>query len=169
MKRTRQEDASSAADVDMGFRNAPSARTAVSGAAGGEDKLSDRYMAYVTQIRGVNTALYAWMSKQLEVSSNKPLDFSQGVQDAIDYMRSISNRFLSTPGSVLTFGSGDCGQAGHGMDEDLDLMVPYPRPVAALNTKKVVFVACGGLHNAVTTHDGQVFTWGCADDGSLGR
>jgi alpha-tubulin suppressor-like RCC1 family protein len=109
------------------------------------------------------------MSKQLEVSCNKPLDFSQGVQDAIDYMRSISNRLLSVPGNTLTFGSGDCGQAGHGMEEDADLMVPYPRPVAALNTKKVVFVACGGLHNAVTTQDGQVFTWGCSDDGSLGR
>lgn len=30
-------------------------------------------------------------------------------------------------------------------------------------------IACGGLHNAVYTATGQVYTWGCADDGSLGR
>jgi regulator of chromosome condensation len=30
-------------------------------------------------------------------------------------------------------------------------------------------VACGGLHNAVVTEYGQVYTWGCDDDGSLGR
>jgi regulator of chromosome condensation len=30
-------------------------------------------------------------------------------------------------------------------------------------------VSCGGLHNAVLTEDGHVYTWGCSDDGSLGR
>lgn len=30
-------------------------------------------------------------------------------------------------------------------------------------------ISCGGIHNAVFTDDGRVFTWGCADDGSLGR
>ena len=30
-------------------------------------------------------------------------------------------------------------------------------------------IACGGIHNAVYTETGQVYTWGCADDGSLGR
>lgn len=33
----------------------------------------------------------------------------------------------------------------------------------------MVGIACGGLHNAVYTEQGQVFTWGCADDGSIGR
>lgn len=35
--------------------------------------------------------------------------------------------------------------------------------------KKVCGIACGGIHNAVYTESGQVYTWGCADDGSLGR
>jgi regulator of chromosome condensation len=30
-------------------------------------------------------------------------------------------------------------------------------------------ISCGGIHNAVFTDDGQVYTWGCSDDGSLGR
>ncbi len=33
----------------------------------------------------------------------------------------------------------------------------------------MVGIACGGLHNAVFTEDGLVYTWGCSDDGSLGR
>jgi regulator of chromosome condensation len=35
--------------------------------------------------------------------------------------------------------------------------------------KKVCGISCGGLHNAVFTEEGLVYTWGCADDGSLGR
>ena len=30
-------------------------------------------------------------------------------------------------------------------------------------------ISCGGIHNAVYTESGQVYTWGCSDDGSLGR
>ena len=35
--------------------------------------------------------------------------------------------------------------------------------------KKVCGIACGGIHNAAYTESGQVYTWGCSDDGSLGR
>ena len=49
------------------------------------------------------------------------------------------------------------------------MAVRYPRVLAPLRDKKVCFVACGGLHNAVVTEGGQVYTWGCNDDGSLGR
>ncbi len=35
--------------------------------------------------------------------------------------------------------------------------------------KKVCGIACGGIHNVVYTESGQVYTWGCNDDGSLGR
>lgn len=41
--------------------------------------------------------------------------------------------------------------------------------VICLSDKKVCGIACGGLHNAVFTETGQVYTWGCGDDGSLGR
>lgn len=35
--------------------------------------------------------------------------------------------------------------------------------------KRVCGISCGGIHNAVFTDDGLVYTWGCSDDGSLGR
>lgn len=55
------------------------------------------------------------------------------------------------------------------MNEDEDLMVKYPRIVYSLRDKKVCAISCGGLHNAILTEQGCVYTWGCSDDGTLGR
>jgi regulator of chromosome condensation len=55
------------------------------------------------------------------------------------------------------------------MEEDDDLMVKYPRVVYSLRDKKVCGISCGGLHNAILTEQGCVYTWGCSDDGTLGR
>jgi regulator of chromosome condensation len=70
---------------------------------------------------------------------------------------------------VLTFGSGDCGQLAHGVEDDADMMVKFPRIVKTLQNKSVIRVACGGLHSVAVTEDGEVYTWGCNDDGALGR
>ena len=35
-------------------------------------------------------------------------------------------------------------------------MVKYPRIVSSLADKKVVLIACGGLHNAVVTVEGKI-------------
>ena len=70
---------------------------------------------------------------------------------------------------MLSFGSGDCGQLAHGVDDDDQMIVKRPRVVYSLREKKIATVACGGLHNVAATADGAVFTWGCNDDGSLGR
>ena len=84
-------------------------------------------------------------------------------------MTQLEDRYLRRHGEVLTFGSGDCGQLAHGIDDDDDLTVRFPRVVYSLRDKKVCGIACGGLHNAVFTEEGHVYTWGCGDDGSLGR
>ena len=70
---------------------------------------------------------------------------------------------------VLTFGSGDCGQLAHGVEDDADMMVKYPRVVRSLQNKSIIRVSCGGIHSAAVTTEGEVFTWGCNDDGALGR
>ena len=38
-----------------------------------------------------------------------------------------------------------------------------------LETKHICQIACGGLHCAALSEDGKVYTWGCSDDGMLGR
>lgn len=90
-------------------------------------------------------------------------------QDYVDHSTCLEDRFLRTYGEVLTFGSGDCGQLAHGSENPEDLEVKYPRIVYSLRDKKIVGIACGGIHNAAFSSTGQVYTWGCADDGALGR
>lgn len=95
--------------------------------------------------------------------------YSLFLQDYIDHALSLEDRYLRTYGEVLTFGSGDCGQLAHGSENFEDLEVKYPRIVYSLRDKKIMGIACGGIHNAAYTSTGQVYTWGCADDGALGR
>ncbi len=150
MKRTRAEDGSSSVEgYDADFRNAPSSRGG--GTSDPNNAAPDRKTCYVKQIQAINTAVCDWVAKQVGNKITKEADLSHGVQDAIDSINFIASRYLSPSGSIMSFGSGDCGQAGHGMEEDADLMVPYPRPVASLSQQAVVFVACGGLHNAIVT------------------
>ena len=60
-------------------------------------------------------------------------------------MTSLEDRYLREYGEVLTFGSGDCGQLAHGMEEDEDLMVKYPRVVHSLRLVSAILVGIGQL------------------------
>lgn len=122
---------------------------------------------FIKYIKVLNKSLHHWFKEQVQLDSS--VDLSAAAQDYIDYATQLEDRFLRKYGEVLTFGSGDCGQLAHGMEKDEDLMVRFPRIVYSLRDKKVCGIACGGLHNAVYTEDGHVYTWGCSDDGSLGR
>ncbi len=67
---------------------------------------------------------------------------------------------------VLTHGSGECDQLGLGEGV---LERKKPTIIKSLSDKKIVAVAVGSLHNLALTADGRVFSWGCNDDGALGR
>ena len=67
---------------------------------------------------------------------------------------------------VLVHGSGECDQLGLGEGV---LERKKPTLLKVLSDKKVVSVAVGSLHNLALTSDGRVFSWGCNDDGALGR
>lgn len=47
--------------------------------------------------------------------------------------------------------------------------MPVPRVVYSLRGKNVCNIACGALHNVAVTSEGRVYTWGCNDDGAVGR
>lgn len=71
-----------------------------------------------------------------------------------------------TNGTVLTLGQGDVGQLGLG-DEILERK--RPALVKDLEGKDIVQVVCGGMHTVALSSNGELFTWGCNDEGALGR
>lgn len=70
----------------------------------------------------------------------------------------------STPGTVLTCGEGDVGQLGLGED-----VIEKARPAVVDIPDPVVQVYGGGMHTVCLTEKGEVYTFGCNDEGTLGR
>jgi len=68
-------------------------------------------------------------------------------------------------GVLLAFGMGDAGQLG--MGEDV-MERKKPQPVKEIEDK-VICAAAGGMHNVYITEKGEVFAFGCNDEGALGR
>jgi len=127
----------------------------------------DKKQEFLKHVKALNRAYSKWFKEQLAKDPYALL--VDAAQDYSDYSAQLKDRYLRTYGEVLTFGSGDCGQLAHGIEKDEDLMVKFPRIVYSLRGKHVCTISCGGLHNAVSTEQGLVYTWGCSDDGSLGR
>lgn len=73
-------------------------------------------------------------------------------------------RKVNEGGVVLCFGQGDVGQLGLGPD-----VFEKTRPAAVPNYENIVSIAAGGMHNVCLTKDGKVITFGCNDEGALGR
>lgn len=67
-------------------------------------------------------------------------------------------------GHVLTLGQGDTGQLGLGED-----VMEKSRPAVVASIPAAVDIVAGGMHTAVLTKEGEVFTFGCNDEGALGR
>ncbi|XP_065327503.1 E3 ISG15--protein ligase HERC5-like [Pelmatolapia mariae] len=72
---------------------------------------------------------------------------------------------LTKDGAVFTFGSGQYGQLGHNSLQN----EPRPRLVAELWGAKVTKVACGSYHTLVLTESKKVYSFGCNEQGQLGR
>ncbi|XP_028264079.1 probable E3 ubiquitin-protein ligase HERC4 [Parambassis ranga] len=72
---------------------------------------------------------------------------------------------LTKHGAVFTFGSGQYGQLGHNsFRHEL-----RPRLVAELWGSKVTKIACGRHHTLVLTDTNKVYSFGCGEQGQLGR
>jgi len=67
-------------------------------------------------------------------------------------------------GQVLTVGQGDTGQLGLGED-----VMEKTRPGLVESLENAVDAVAGGMHTAVLDIEGKVWTFGCNDEGSLGR
>lgn len=83
------------------------------------------------------------------------------------FSKEFSSKISTLPfGSVIVFGSGDCGQLG--MGEDL-VSCPRPKRHVFFEDKQIISVSAGGLHTLALSRAGQVFSWGCNDEKALGH
>ncbi|XP_062560508.1 regulator of chromosome condensation [Armigeres subalbatus] len=67
-------------------------------------------------------------------------------------------------GNVLACGQGDVGQLGLGPD-----VMEKTRPALVDSLKDVVQISAGGMHNLCLNRKGEVYSFGCNDEGALGR
>jgi len=76
---------------------------------------------------------------------------------------------LTDTGHVLSFGTAQQGQLGHGYALGKYLEnESRPRLIDALSQYTIICVSAGELHSAVVTEDGDVYTWGDGFCGQLG-
>ncbi|XP_055019736.1 regulator of chromosome condensation [Boleophthalmus pectinirostris] len=67
-------------------------------------------------------------------------------------------------GLVLVLGQGDVGQLGLGED-----IMERKKPALVTLPEQMVQVVAGGMHSVCLSNTGQVYTFGCNDEGALGR
>ncbi|XP_010866354.1 regulator of chromosome condensation [Esox lucius] len=67
-------------------------------------------------------------------------------------------------GMVLVLGQGDVGQLGLGED-----VMERKRPALVTLPEGIVQVAAGGMHTVCLSDTGNIYTFGCNDEGALGR
>jgi len=76
----------------------------------------------------------------------------------------IPPRHQRGAGVVLATGQGDVGQLGLGPD-----VLEKTRPALVPKVNDVIEVLAGGMHTVCLTSTGQIYTFGCNDEGALGR
>lgn len=75
---------------------------------------------------------------------------------------------LTSGGDVLSWGTSELGQRGHGVEgEGQDLWLPAP--IDALCQQGIVQLDCGLDHCLALAKDGRIWSWGYGEDGQLGH
>lgn len=115
------------------------------------------------------------MSARPGLITPKPVGSKRKFKDTLE-VPDITQLELSPPirkkteskGVVLCWGTGDTGQLGLGEDV-LVRKKPAVVKKGGLEDENIVLVRAGGMHTVALSDEGKVFTWGCNDEGALGR
>ncbi|GAB6029938.1 Regulator of chromosome condensation [Chamberlinius hualienensis] len=67
-------------------------------------------------------------------------------------------------GMVMTVGTGDIGQLGLGPDIEA-----RTRPTTVTLPSSIKAICAGGMHTVALTDKGEIYTFGCNDEGAIGR
>ncbi|OAF71423.1 Regulator of chromosome condensation [Intoshia linei] len=101
-------------------------------------------------------------------SNSNNINGSKRRRSSLAYMRDIkidTNVIMQhEPGILCTVGQGDIGQLGLGPD-----VLELKKPRIVDFGENVSQVVCGGMHTVVLTVTNKLYTFGCSDEGALGR
>ncbi|XP_055610045.1 regulator of chromosome condensation isoform X2 [Uranotaenia lowii] len=96
------------------------------------------------------------------------LKFPEPAQNLLYFFHAVDELQLPTLpklcGNVLSCGQGEVGQLGLGED-----VMEKTRPALIDGLRDIVDISAGGMHNLCLTRKGEVFSFGCNDEGALGR
>ena len=75
---------------------------------------------------------------------------------------------------LYVYGSGECDQLGNIKNKDGDFIleskIPRYLPIKGITEiEKIYKISCGGMHTLLLTSQGNIYSWGCGDGGTLGR
>ena len=75
---------------------------------------------------------------------------------------------------IYMYGSGECDQLGNIKDKEgeniMESRIPRYLPINSLSQiEKIYKICCGGMHTLLLTSQGNLYSWGCSDGGTLGR
>lgn len=69
-------------------------------------RCENRKIEFAKHIGALNSSFHVWFRDQ--VNNDASANLLSGVQDFLDYISHLEDRYLRSYGEVLTFGSGDC-------------------------------------------------------------
>ncbi|XP_053310426.1 regulator of chromosome condensation isoform X2 [Spea bombifrons] len=104
------------------------------------------------------------MKGKKTLKRNVPAEESNGTTDAKRPKTVTHQSYGTVGGIVLTLGQGDVGQLGLGedvMERKKPALVPLP--------EEIVQAEAGGMHTVCLGVSGNIYTFGCNDEGALGR
>lgn len=110
-------------------------------------------------------ALQCVSAAEISEQELRSLIDSACTHDYRTFLRWIFGAPLELSGHVLVHGAGDCDQLGLGDIRERK----KPTLVKGLAGIRIRDLACGGLHVLCISVEGALFSWGCGDDGALGR
>ena len=128
---------------------------------------------------GLGSCKFSILSKKKDQEEIHSEPIKNQVVDCSSVTCGVEFTLWLTGSGVLSAGSPEFGQLGHGTDNQYNSSEsslkmyfqpqPAPRMIAALADKKVLKIASGNNHSLALTADGHMYSWGNGGYGRLGH
>jgi len=127
---------------------------------------NEREKIYREKIAMLNFNIAMFAKRKLESGDiSRDGYYTNAAHRYLEEAAKLRRQYNRSHGDVAVFGSGEAGQLG--LSESI-LESRKPKVVASLRNQDINQIAAGGMHCVALNENGNVYTWGCSDEGSLG-